>query len=277
MFMGHLLPAIYLMVTGLCLCYNIFYNYFASKLQIKFEYLSQPWYRSVISGKKYPLYIVFQLLVITIGIIGQLFTGFDSDGQMYTDNIQHIVVYISFTINGLIGLSNYFKCFHMPDGLEYLSLSFAFATQGFIMANHLHGRTTLDAKIHLFYTYSVFFCAICIILEMCFKKNPLPALCRAYSCVIQGTWLLTVAFILYLPEELGLTEKWDEENHRNLMIVIAMFVANLQISFVSFFFFGLFVKRIVTRHNCSKSHIYNCKIKNETDVSPLLITDNNYK
>ncbi len=52
-------------------------------------------------------------------------------------------------------------------------------------------------------------CVVSTLAEMFQPTNVMPALCRVYFTLLQGTWFYQIAFILYAPSH----NKWDEDDH----------------------------------------------------------------
>lgn len=84
---------------------------------------------------------------------------------------------------------------------------------------------------------------------MVYKNNVLPAICRAYFIVLQGTWLFQVGFILYPLSFMG---GWDQENHDQMMITTMIFTWHFAGVFLLFSLLGLCINiriKLLSRAN----------------------------
>ena len=88
-----------------------------------------------------------QILMIFGYITGEVGTGFDGNGHwIQWGNSQHISMYFFFGFSGLMDIL-YFYEFNLPPNLDYGTSVIAFLMEGFLFANHLHGRTPLDVMV----------------------------------------------------------------------------------------------------------------------------------
>jgi len=66
----------------------------------------------------------------------------------------------------------------------------------------------------MFLFYVIVACLISTLAEMYQPNNVMPALCRVFFTLLQGTWFFQVGFILYPP----VGEKWDVEDHTQVSV-----------------------------------------------------------
>ena len=80
----------------------------------------------------------------------------------------------------------------MPKNLDFLAGGLAFAAEGFIFHEHLHGRNHMDVQLHTYLVYIIVMCFVSIIFELVLINNVIPALARATFTLLQGTWFFQV-------------------------------------------------------------------------------------
>lgn len=68
-------------------------------------------------------------------------------------------------------------------------------------------------QVHMFLFYVTMACVVSTLMEMFQPTNVMPALCRIYFTLLQGTWFFQVGYILYPPSGL----KWDEDDHTQVI------------------------------------------------------------
>ena len=100
-------------------------------------------------------------------------------------NVQHSTMYIAFMLGSIVEILVHYK-HDLPARLEYVFGIVAFAIEGFLFANHLHGRSPLDIQLHTFLVYAIYGCVVSGILE-CYKPNQiLFTYTRIFFTILQG-------------------------------------------------------------------------------------------
>ena len=84
-------------------------------------------------------------------------------------NIQHSTMYTAFIIGAIVEILMYHG-FHFPTRFDFILGAFAFGVEGFLFANHLHGKDMLDIQVHTFLLNAIYGCVIFSILEY-FRPN----------------------------------------------------------------------------------------------------------
>ncbi|XP_042868916.1 transmembrane protein 45B-like [Penaeus japonicus] len=146
------------------------------------------------------------------------------------EHAQHAMIFFFFMLSGLADLDATL----LPD-LDYVTLTLATVMHAFSIFHDLHGRNSLDSEVHMFLFYVVLACAVSTALEMCFKNNVLPALCRCYFTLLQGTWYYQIRHLtshpgeeweVYSPSQqlVALLFTWHVAGVFFLLIVCAAFV-----------------------------------------------------
>ena len=133
-------------------------------------------------------------------------------------------------LNTRRGRTNYLELTDVPGllpGIEYMSAALAFAVEAFLFLWHLHGRDQLNVYLHLLLVYAAVLCFIAVILEMYFRRDHRLSLLRSGAILLQGTWLIVTAIILYPVEDSPAFSGWDPTDHVNLMLIPLFFTWNI--------------------------------------------------
>ncbi|XP_027212279.2 transmembrane protein 45B [Penaeus vannamei] len=140
---------------------------------------------------------MLKVLVPLFALTDELISGWaESSIHSGVDHAHHGMTYFFFMLSGLADLNPTF----LPD-LDYVTLILATVMHAFSIFYDLHGRNSLDSEVHMMLFYVVVACAVSTALEMCYKNNVLPALCRSYFTLLQGTWYYQVWRLTSHPGE----------------------------------------------------------------------------
>ncbi|KAI8792000.1 transmembrane protein 45B [Biomphalaria glabrata] len=148
--------------------------------------------------------------------------------------IQHATMYFFFLMSGIVDIASHYGA-PLPPATDYIALTLAFAVEGLLFANHLHGRPMVDVHIHVLLVYVIALTVVCLILEAKFQKSSLLSMARAYLVMLQGSWFWGVGVILYghpndktawkLDDEMGVMQatiyfSWHCAFHFILLFVV---------------------------------------------------------
>ena len=225
--LGHLIPGTFFIAISLWWMVSIFKRYFKYKLNPKAlrykntaTFSSQRW-------RQYPLEAILKLVASITGIIGETITGFDDNWRFVNlmPNGQHIAMFLFYAINAFADLAKFYKVPHLPSQIDYISAIIAAGRECYLFANHLHGRSSLDIKLHTTLVIVIVFCIISITLEMVADKHDVRlGLFRSCCYLWQGTWFYQVGFVLYPPNGFPI---WDQSNMMSNMLMDLMFMGHL--------------------------------------------------
>ncbi|CAL8071710.1 unnamed protein product [Orchesella dallaii] len=234
-FLGHVVPGTFFFLFSLWWLYNVLYRYFYSK---RFRPKS---YRNTTTfpcpcNQNAAIEAILKIVSACFGILGEFCTGFDNGKWTHWGNAQHITMFFFFGLNGVVDLCTHRK-WDMPPKLDYVTAALAYAVEGFLFYYHLHGRSHMDIMVHMFLVYTIGACMISTLAEMMQPTNVLPALCRTFFTFLQGTWFYQVGFILYPP----IGEKWDQDDHTQMMIVTLIFTWHMAAAFATMFGMGTLI------------------------------------
>lgn len=159
------------------------------------------------------------MAVAAIGIVH--FTWFQMrDGHfLYPEDAQHFSVFVFYGLSGLLHLLSASRI-PLPRGTDYTGLLMAFSVQALIFHFHQHNRSPIDVLVHTLLKYSTMATAVCVAIEMRLRQSVLAALGRAFFTILQGTWFIQIAYIVYRPWLDG--HSWKDD-HRDVMLAVAVY------------------------------------------------------
>lgn len=239
-FVGHIVPGSFFISLALWWTFSIFKRYFQSAIHPNGKkYESTAFFSS--SNSRIPTEPLFKCLVSLIGIIGGALAVFDSNTNY--DNImkdlQHMLMFFFYFMNSISDFAVFYKIKHVPPKIDYIFALMAIFNEGFLFANHLHGRSILDVKLHTCLVVSIVACLISMIIEFVMDKSDVrPAIFRCICHLWQGTWFYHIAFVLYPPQGF---HAWDLDNHANAMVTVTFFMIHLAFNVLLVFFISIVV------------------------------------
>uniref|UniRef100_A0A8C0HCX9 Transmembrane protein 45A n=1 Tax=Chelonoidis abingdonii TaxID=106734 RepID=A0A8C0HCX9_CHEAB len=130
-------------------------------------------------------------------------------------NWQHATMYLFYSISGLVDVVAH-GTNALPVALDRMMLSLAVFIEGFLFYYHIHGRDMLDFHVHQLLLVAIFGAAFCIFLEVFFRGSIVLEMLRTSLCILQGSWLWQIGFVLYPPN--GRVE-WNQMDHNNMMFL----------------------------------------------------------
>ena len=90
----------------------------------------------------------------------------------------------------------------------------AYLVEGLLFSFHLMGRDMIDTSLHTLLVYTCYACAVITLLELHFRNQVLASLGRGFCTLLQGTWFIQTAFILYSPFK---STPWNSEGNAHDM------------------------------------------------------------
>lgn len=250
-FGGHALPGSFFIVFSVWWTVNQFYRYFTRK-----KFTSTTTYPLSCGRYKIALFEpILKLVLICIGIIGEVYTGYDKRVGKFilSGNAQHATMFFTFGLTGVVDILLYFKV-PLPKDLDYGIAVLALVVEGILFHFHLHGRNELDVRLHTLLVYCIVFNTLAVLAEMKFRNNALVALTRTLFFFVQGTWFWQIGFILYNPNPYA--EKWLPADHFQLMMVTIYFTWHMSVVVLVMLVLGsvvgIVLKKIILFHNTSK-------------------------
>ncbi|XP_077493150.1 transmembrane protein 45B-like [Amblyomma americanum] len=218
-FAGHLLPGTFLFILGTWWAFGAWHNYVRCKKRNR-RYTCRAWYVMPGISRRICFEGLSKIITCSIGIAGEVVTGFEDGRFVHMVNAQHVSMYLFYLLSGIVDVMTNCR-FPFPPGTDYATLLLAVTVEGLLFHFHLHGRPHLDVLIHTLLVYTVAAEAACIIFETNKPRSTLASLGRAFFCLLQGTWFWQVGFILYSP--LPGEPSWDVHSHDDMMLATTIF------------------------------------------------------
>lgn len=106
-------------------------------------------------------------------------------------NAQHITMYTTFVIGSILEIMM-FHGVDLPKNLDYAMGILAFGIEGFLFANHLHGKEPIEVFLHVLLVYAIFACVFACALEAWNDQQILFTYARCVFTLLQGTWFYQV-------------------------------------------------------------------------------------
>ncbi len=152
--------------------------------------------------QKLPVEGILKILLTAVGMALEVeaSTGWGVHDEItYMEDIQHMAVYSFFCLAGVLDCITYRRHSCLPRRLDYVVTVLAFLAQATIFMSHITGREELDVLLHTLLVVTGLSCALFVGLEAVHGSSLIVAYLKAYSVVLQGTWLLQTGFVLYPP------------------------------------------------------------------------------
>ncbi|KAH7939531.1 transmembrane protein 45B-like [Rhipicephalus sanguineus] len=145
-----------------------------------------------------------------------------SKGEWAPRNWHHMATYVFCGLSGPVDLLSSSTSGRglLPPDSDYAALLLSFAGEGLVFHVHSHGRAPLDVLVHELLVYAIVAQAACLAVEMARRSSVVAALARGFCAVLQGTWLIQIAFLLFDPRE---GKRWDPRSGRDAMLAAAIF------------------------------------------------------
>ncbi|KAK6485423.1 transmembrane protein 45A-like [Huso huso] len=218
-FKGHALPGSFFLIVGLWWSVK-FSLWHASRRNNNACHLA-----SKITYRR--LEVIEASVILLFALVGMMAEQFVPDGPQlklynYDDkhwdhlmNWQHATMYLFFGISAAVSITVHTMGV-VPIAFDRLLLAIAVFVEGFLFYYHLHGRLMLDVHVHQLLLFAIFGGALTIFLEVFFRGNILLELLRCSLCLLQGSWLWQIGFVLYPPSSFP---EWDSMDHNNMMFI----------------------------------------------------------
>ena len=222
---GHVGPGLIWAFIAIWWTYNIFSKYIEAKFQSKIKpHSAEPYVNTVTFDGPTGL-PTEGLLKVVLTLTGICLEWTLSTEQNYVHRLihhgQHMTMWAGFLFSGIFDLVyRYGPVDLLPPRGDYILGVMAFAVMGVLFLWHLEGHTPLETQAHTFQIYSIFACAVVSLAEMVFVHDVRPALGRAFTVLLQGTWLITLGYVLDPP--LG-WPIWHDHDHGETLLLTQMY------------------------------------------------------
>lgn len=192
---------------------------------------------------RYQLEGFFKLLFCSVGLAGEIITGWRNGEFVLVGNKQHATMFAFFGISGVIDILMHHGA-PLPKSTDYVFNLLCFAVEGLLFMFHLHGRSMLDKAIHHILVYVIWCCVLSTLIEIRFRRNIIVSLSRCFFVMLQGTWFIQVGSILYPPFK---GKKWNGDSHEDIMIATIIFAWHMFFIFLFMSIVAIVMARIHSR------------------------------
>ena len=219
----------------------------------------------------FPLEPFAKATASTTGIIGELTWGnwslFNSQGGFSNlNNFAHATMFTSFLVVATVEIFRFYRAAKTPSSLEHVLTATAYGVEGLLFYYHLHERNELDQKLHVL-LYSVIFATVFVYLLESWQRNSLMLFTvRSFLVMLQGTWFVQVAFVLYGPKP------WENipSNQAFVAIVFTWHVLGLLLLWLLCFGFVAVLLRV---RFCMNTKLGFCREQNSCDQYKIIELD----
>uniref|UniRef100_L7M0H5 Dermal papilla derived protein n=1 Tax=Rhipicephalus pulchellus TaxID=72859 RepID=L7M0H5_RHIPC len=227
-FIGHTLNGTFLFVFGTWWTFAAWRNYFRSR-ESKKPYVCRCSYPVPWLSRKFSIEGILKIVGCCASFSLESPINFGGDGFVDAESAQHRSIYAFYLLNGVVDIMHN-AGFPFPPNTDYVALMLAVTSESLQLYFHVHGRPHLDIMIHVLLVYTGAAVVTCIVAEMCRPRSVLLSLGRAYFCLVRGTWLWQIAFILYHP--LPGYKPWDVNSHMDSMLAASAFAWHMMTALV---------------------------------------------
>ncbi|XP_037524634.1 transmembrane protein 45B-like [Rhipicephalus sanguineus] len=218
-FAGHAFPGSFFILFGTWWTFAVWRNYIRSR-QNKQPYVCHCTYAVPCLPRKISVEGIVKVISSCACIAVEYHVAFGRGPRVLAESVTHQSMILFFLLNGVVDLM-YNAGFPFPPNTDYVVLLLACASEGQLFHSHLVGSPELNVIVHTLLVYSMVAMVVCIAAEMCQPRSVLLSLGRAYFCLLHGTWLWQIAFILHNP--LPGYKPWDVNSHKDSMLAASIF------------------------------------------------------
>lgn len=196
-------------IWWLIMCIN---NYFMSKIpdratRRKPQFISKTWHPVPCCLKKCPLEPMLKIIIALVCAAIELSVSkswklFHDDKVIFSNNIfsfQHATLFVMFAVLGVAEIFVSIRKIQLPHQIPHMILSLIFMTIGLVYFFDTNGKNSSHAARNHAILLSFIAVATSFVtaIESCHTKSFPLSLSRCYLTVLQGTWLLQMAFSIY--------------------------------------------------------------------------------
>uniref|UniRef100_A0A147BNT1 Putative transmembrane protein n=1 Tax=Ixodes ricinus TaxID=34613 RepID=A0A147BNT1_IXORI len=246
-FVGHCYGGAMLIILGTWYAFGVWRGYVVSRLR------RRPYHGTAfftLRGTRGTICVdgLYKMAAGCFGTANYAWLGISNGHFTETSNAQHMSLFVFYGMSGILDALTANKS-PLPEGTDYAGLMMAFSVQALLFHFHLHGRSPMDVLVHTLLVYTTVAAAACVGIEMAFRRSALAALGRAFFTILQGTWLVQIAFILYYPWSGG--HSWKDD-HQDLMLATAIYTWHMAGIVAALSFVGLLTGIFMRGSPCHK-------------------------
>ncbi|KAG8444965.1 hypothetical protein GDO86_009930 [Hymenochirus boettgeri] len=158
----------------------------------------------------------------------QKFRFFRSDDPdfhfLHPNEWQHVTMYGYFCLSGILDIVSQACLRTRFPLLEHAGVTAAFFVTTLLLKFHAHGKEAVEVQVHFLLLFTCALTFAILIIEFWFPNQPKLWFTKSWLVLVQGTWLLHAAFILYRPLS---GHQWDGTNPADLMFLTTFYCWHL--------------------------------------------------
>ncbi|XP_069474880.1 transmembrane epididymal protein 1-like [Ambystoma mexicanum] len=139
---------------------------------------------------------------------------------------QHVTMYGYFAFSGWLDIVSQACLPKRLILLEQAAITMAFYITTLLLKFHMHGKDELENQVHSLLLMTCFFTSLILTVELWKPNFRRLWFAKTFLVMVQGTWLLHAAFILYRPPS-GLP--WESSDMANLMYLTNFYCWHLAV------------------------------------------------
>eukprot|EP00252_Welwitschia_mirabilis_P008905 TRINITY_DN21156_c0_g1_i1.p1 TRINITY_DN21156_c0_g1~~TRINITY_DN21156_c0_g1_i1.p1 ORF type:complete len:286 (+),score=-36.31 TRINITY_DN21156_c0_g1_i1:171-1028(+) len=199
---GHLLHGLGIMSIGLWHLHNITKNYADSPDKFR----ARPWYPTK-RHRRAELAIIIAFtatsIIMETVVSPRRHVPWDADGSLplsHMNGAEHSLIAFFFLVFAAAALIADCRSIRAPPSLLYAAATAAFVEELLIFVFHSNtDHAGAEGRYHAFLQVAVGACAALTVAEGACPRSVTVAVARAGAVVLQGLWLVVMAFALWLP------------------------------------------------------------------------------
>lgn len=215
---GHVFPGTVFVIWGLHWMLSIYRTY----LNRPDSYRAKTWHKLILLDKDWPIEALAKFFFPPIAMLAELYLAHQGGwrylicpdstqraGHLFSNHLnnwQHAAMYPAFIVSGAVDLIA--LKVDMPEGVQQAYLGLAFFVESLLMGLHKK-HEPLDEVVHVLLFYAMLMTCVFVILEIPYPDNVLVSSGRCASILLQGTWFIVVANMMFTGKTMWNTSEGD--------------------------------------------------------------------
>lgn len=197
LFHGHIYVSLIYIILSIWWTFNIFKEYFNSRLEYGQEVLNRPYYLG--PYWQYPVESLCKIIHCANALIIVMIVSIKEDGFLSPETTCYIIIPLSIGWWGICDLLTFKRCSIIPEGSEVLSGIFSALVQCLLMYIHSLHRLDVGCDFYVFLSITKVVILVVVYLETCRRNSVMLSLTRCALVQLYGTWHLNTALFYYKP------------------------------------------------------------------------------
>uniref|UniRef100_A0A6I8NBI1 Transmembrane epididymal protein 1 n=1 Tax=Ornithorhynchus anatinus TaxID=9258 RepID=A0A6I8NBI1_ORNAN len=143
---------------------------------------------------------------------------------LFPSEWQHVTMFGFFALSGWVDLASWVWLARRRVGLERAALALAFHVLALLLLTHSQGKDPVENRVHSLLLLPTFLTALVLTVELWAPDQPQLWVAKTWLLLVQGSWLLQTAFVLYRPPS---GQPWRGDSPADLMFLSTFFCWHL--------------------------------------------------